>query len=179
VFQGCTYLLPLVTFPYLARVLKPDGWGAVLFSQAIGTVVAICVEYGFDSSVTRETARFPTDKKLLRELIAWVLGAKVVLALAGIAGAMLVRPYILRVAPSSGLFWASTLWGVGQGINMLWYFLALQRMGWAGGMDISGKVVATLSIFAFVHNPAHGWKVMAITSSRLRSLACFAAVTLA
>ena len=55
--QGCTYLLPVITFPYLARVLHPDGWGAVLFAQAIGGMVAIAVEYGFDFSATRETAR--------------------------------------------------------------------------------------------------------------------------
>jgi PST family polysaccharide transporter len=61
--QGCTYLLPVITFPYLARVLHPDGWGAVLFAQAIGAIVAIAVEYGFDFSATRETARYEADKK--------------------------------------------------------------------------------------------------------------------
>jgi PST family polysaccharide transporter len=159
--QGCTYVLPLITFPYLARVLRPAGWGVVLLSQVIGSTIVIAVEYGFDFSATRETARFSTDKKRLRELIAGVLGAKTVLALIGIALAVLARPYTLRVAPSSALFWGSTIWGVAQGINMLWYFQGLQRMGWAGGLDIAGKIIATLSIFAFVHRPEDGWKVMA------------------
>lgn len=159
--QGCTYLLPLITIPYLARVLGPEGWGAVTFSQTIGAFIAIGVEYGFDFSATRETARFSTDKKVLQELVSGVLGAKVLLALIGTAGAVLARPYIIRVAPSSDLFWASILWGVGQGINMLWYFQGQQRMGWAGGLDITGKIIATLSIFALVHKPEDGWKVMA------------------
>jgi PST family polysaccharide transporter len=159
--QGCTYVLPLITFPYLARVLRPEGWGAVLFSQAIGAMIAILVEYGFELSATRETARFSEDKQKLRELIAGVLGAKALLALAGIGAALLARPYTLKVAPSNALFWASTLWGVFQGINMLWYFQGLQRMRWAGGLDIVGKVTATISIFAIVHSPADGWKVMA------------------
>ena len=34
--QACTYALPLLTFPYLARVLGPSGWGVVVFAQAIG-----------------------------------------------------------------------------------------------------------------------------------------------
>jgi PST family polysaccharide transporter len=159
--QGCTYLLPVITFPYLARVLHPDGWGAVLFAQAIGAMVAIAVDYGFDFSATRETACFEGDTKRLRELIAGVLGAKVVLAMIGICGALLARPYTLRVAPSPALFWASTLWGVGQGINMLWYFQGLQRMRWAGALDISGKVIASVGIFALVRRPEDGWKVMA------------------
>ena len=34
--QACTYALPLLTFPYLAHVLGPSGWGVVVFAQAIG-----------------------------------------------------------------------------------------------------------------------------------------------
>jgi PST family polysaccharide transporter len=47
--QACTYALPLLTFPYLARVLGPSGWGVVVFAQAIGEVIASVVEYGFDT----------------------------------------------------------------------------------------------------------------------------------
>ena len=159
--QGCTYLLPLLTFPYLGRVLKPEGWGAVLFAQAIGTFIAVLVEYGFDFSGTRETARYADDKNRLRELVAGVLGAKVLLACVGILGAIIARPWTHQVAPSSALFWASTFWGVAQGINMLWYFQGLQRMAWAGGIDICGKIVSTFSIFVLVHSPEDGWKVMA------------------
>jgi len=33
--QACTYALPLLTFPYLAHVLGPSGWGVVVFAQEI------------------------------------------------------------------------------------------------------------------------------------------------
>jgi PST family polysaccharide transporter len=59
------------------------------------------------------------------------------------------------------LFWASTIWGVCQGINMLWYFQGLERMRLASALEIAGKVLATLSIFVLVHKPEDGWKVMA------------------
>jgi polysaccharide transporter, PST family len=158
--QGCTYLLPLITFPYLARVLGPKGWGTVLFSQAIGAAIAAVVEYGFEFSATREVARFSHQKQRLQELVAGVLGAKAVLATLGLIVVILARPYTFRVAASPALFWASLFWGVAQGINMLWYFQGLQRMAWAGGLDIAGKVVATVCIFAFVRQPEDGWKMM-------------------
>jgi polysaccharide transporter, PST family len=158
--QACTYALPLITFPYLGRVLGPEGWGAVLFAQAIGAAIAIAVEYGFDCSATREVARFWYDRDRLRELVAGVLGAKVALACAAVLVACCIQPFTLRIAPSLILFWASVVWGVAQGINMLWYFQGLQRMARAGGLDIGGKIIATLSIFLFVHAPNDGWKVM-------------------
>jgi polysaccharide transporter, PST family len=159
--QICTYALPLITFPYLARVLGPSGWGSVVFAQAIGAVIAVFVEYGFDLSASRETSRHRNEPGLLSELISGVLGAKVLLAALCICGAVFSRRFTHHVAPSLALFWSSTIWGVCQGINMLWYFQGLERMRLASALEIGGKVVATLSIFVLVHNPDDGWKVMA------------------
>ena len=159
--QACTYALPLLTFPYLARVLGPSGWGVVVFAQAIGDVIASVVEYGFDISASRETSRHRKDPKRLSALISGVLGAKSLLAIVCVAGAVFSRRFTHHVAPSLALFWASTIWGVCQGINMLWFFQGLERMRLASALEISGKVLATLSIFVLVHKPADGWKVMA------------------
>jgi PST family polysaccharide transporter len=159
--QACTYALPLLTFPYLARVLGPSGWGVVVFAQAIGVVIASVVEYGFDISASRETSRQRNEPERLSALISGVLGAKVLLAVLCIGGALFSRRFTHHVAPSLALFWASTIWGVCQGINMLWYFQGLERMRLASALEIGGKVLATLSIFVLVHKPDDGWKVMA------------------
>ena len=159
--QACTYALPLLTFPYLARVLGPSGWGVVVFAQAIGIVITCVVEYGFDISASRETSIHRDDPARLSELISGVLGAKSLLALVCVAGAMFSRRFTHNVAPSAVLFWSSTIWGVCQGINMLWFFQGLERMKLASALEIAGKVLATLSIFVLVHKPEDGWKVMA------------------
>jgi polysaccharide transporter, PST family len=159
--QACTYALPLLTFPYLARVLGPSGWGVVVFAQAIGDVIACVVEYGFDISGSRETSRQRNDPQRLSALIAGVLGAKSLLAMVCIAGALFSRRFTHHIAPSLALFWASSIWGACQGINMLWFFQGLERMRLASALEIGGKVMATLSIFVLVHKPDDGWKVMA------------------
>jgi PST family polysaccharide transporter len=159
--QACTYALPLLTFPYLARVLGPSGWGIVVFASAIGDVIASVVEYGFDISASRETSRQRHEPERLSALISGVLGAKFLLAILCIGGALFSRRFTHHIAPSLALFWASTIWGVCQGINMLWFFQGLERMRLASALEIGGKVLATLSIFMLVHKPADGWKVMA------------------
>ncbi len=159
--QACTYALPLLTFPYLAHVLGPSGWGVVVFAQAIGDVIACVVEYGFDISASRETSSQRDHPERLSALISGVLGAKSILALLCVVGAVASRPLTHHVAPSLALFWAATIWGVCQGINMLWFFQGLERMKLASALEISGKVMATLSIFILVHKPSDGWKVMA------------------
>jgi PST family polysaccharide transporter len=159
--QASTYALPLLTFPYLARVLGPSGWGVVVYAQAIGAVIASVVEYGFDISASRETSRQRNEPDRLSALISGVLGAKFLLAILCMGGALVSRPFTYHIAPSLALFWASTIWGVCQGINMLWFFQGLERMRLASALEIGGKALATLSIFVLVHKPDDGWKVMA------------------
>ena len=93
--------------------------------------------------------------------MAGVFGAKFLIALTGMTLVWLIRPYTLRIAPSPALFWMGILWGVAHGINKFWYFQGLQRMNWAGGLDITGKVSSTLSIFIPVYSPEDEWKAMA------------------
>jgi polysaccharide transporter, PST family len=162
--QACTYALPLLTFPYLAHVLGPSGWGTVVFAQAIGIVITSVVEYGFDISASRETSLHRDDPGRLSELSSGVLGAKSLLAVVCVAGAVVSRRFTGHVAPSPVLFWSSIIWGVCQGINMLWFFQGLERMKLASALEIAGKVLATLSIFVLVHKPEDGWKVMAAQS---------------
>jgi PST family polysaccharide transporter len=138
--------------------------GVVVFAQAIGIVITSVVVYGFDISASRETSLHRDDPGRLSELISGVLGAKSLLAVVCVAGAVLFRRFTHNVAPSPLLFWSSTIWGVCQGINMLWFFQGLERMKLASALEIAGKVLATLSIFVLVHKPEDGWKVMAAQS---------------
>src|SRR5437660_5395102 len=72
--------IPLVTLPYLARVLGPEGWGMVAFVQSFAAFLVLLIEFGFEISATREVARCADSREKRAELFAGVLGAQAVLA---------------------------------------------------------------------------------------------------
>ncbi|WP_180964394.1 oligosaccharide flippase family protein, partial [Escherichia coli] len=54
--QGANYLLPLLIFPYLVRVIGVSNFGDLSFSLITIQVLLMIVEYGFGYSGTREIA---------------------------------------------------------------------------------------------------------------------------
>ena len=54
--QLAGYVLPLITVPFLARVLRPDGFGLLALAQSLALWLSILLEYGFNLSATRAVA---------------------------------------------------------------------------------------------------------------------------
>ncbi len=160
--QVATYLFPLATIPYLARVLGPVHWGMVAFAQALGLYLSMVVDFGFQLSATRRVARAREDWDQLAHIAAGVLGAKLLLAVV----ALLVVVVLERAMPSLRsydlILWAGAFSGIGQGFSMLWFFQGLERMRMPAALDMAGKAVAAGGIFLLVHAPADAWKVLAL-----------------
>lgn len=51
--QGSSYVVPLLSFPYLVRVLGPDRFGLLAFVQAFMQYFVMLTDHGFSLSATR------------------------------------------------------------------------------------------------------------------------------
>lgn len=157
-------LIPLVSIPYLARVLGPAGWGTVAFIAAMAELLVICIEFGFNISATREVARNRDDPKACGKVMGGVLGAQACLAAVGIVVAFLASRFLPVVEKRPELLVAGLVYAVAQGFAPLWFFQGLEQMRLAAALELSGKVAALVGLFLFVHGPTDDWKVLALTA---------------
>lgn len=160
--QAVSLVVPLLTIPYLARTLRPEGWASVLVAQALGGWLILLLEYGFDLSGTRAVAKARALPHSMPTVIGDVQGAKLLLvpvaALLGVV-AFIVVPGLhgdVRL-----LVW-TLLYAVMRGLNPLWYFQGIERVRGATAIDASAKAAAALGVFVIVHAPRDGWKVLAL-----------------
>ena len=73
-------ILPLLTFPYLTRVLSKDCYGVVSYVRAVMSYMQIVVDFGFLLSGVRDIVNARNDKKHLEEETWNILAAKILLA---------------------------------------------------------------------------------------------------
>ncbi len=146
-------LFPLVTFPYVSRVLLPEGLGKIQFAQSVVSWFVILASLGVNAYGIREGARLRDDKKALgtfaKEIFAIHLVATVVAyVLFGIALFMVPKlaeyRTLLFVCSANILF--TTL-----GIE--WLYGALEEYRYITVRSAFFQFLSLVLLFALVRSP--------------------------
>jgi polysaccharide transporter, PST family len=148
--QVANYILPLITVPYLVRVLGPEKYGLIAFSQAFIAYFALLTDYGFNLSATRTISINRDNKDKLSEIFCSVLLIKM--------GFMLISFLILcSLVFSLSKFRAEWLLYLltfsmilGNVLFPVWFFQGMEKMKQIASLNIIAKIIFTASVFIFI-----------------------------
>ena len=148
--QVAGYLFPLITIPYLARVVGAGGLGKVAFGSAVTLWFLSISTWGFNYTATRDAARSRDDKEKLSEIFSNVFWARLALSL--ICFVVLIA--LIFIIPSFRENWLVLILSfLAIPADILfpeWMFQALERMKYITILSLLSKLIFTLSIFFFV-----------------------------
>lgn len=149
--QFANYILPLITVPYLVRVLEPEKFGLIAFGQSTMAYLVLLVNYGFDWSATRVIATQRSNLQQVGRTACAVWAAKSLLCI--LSFALLVGVVILvpRFREMSVLLYVLFSIVVGNVLFPQWLFQGLERMVTISVINLLMRVLATVGIFAIVH----------------------------
>lgn len=168
--QFANYLLPLLTLPYLARVMGPSGFGVLAVGQSLAQYFSLVVEYGYSLSATREVAQNRDDPGRLARILSGVLGARLFLSLIVTLLAWGLGTWIPVLREHPALLWSGVFWAIALGFSPIWYFQGRERLRKIALVEVLTKAMAVVGIFALVRAPVDAYKVML-----LQGLASFVA----
>src|SRR5271169_2187975 len=77
--QAAMYLAPLITIPYLTRVLGPAARGRYSFAMAISVQLALLVDFGFGITASRTIATLRDSPAQIGLTLGAAIAAKLVL----------------------------------------------------------------------------------------------------
>jgi O-antigen/teichoic acid export membrane protein len=155
--QGANFLLPLLTFPYLVRVLGPSNFGVLAFAFAVVAYGVMLADYGFNLSASKRIAEIRDDRPHVAKIFWSVSSAKALLG--GLAFLMLVAASVLvpRLADIRPVLLAASPMILGSVLFPGWLFQGLERMSATSIFMIGAQALVVPLTFWLVKEPDDTW----------------------
>lgn len=148
--QGANYVLPLLTVPYLVRVLGPDYFGLIAFSTATIAYFGLMTDYGFNLSATQQVSINRGNRLKIVEIFNSVLIVKATLMFVSFIVLLIVLLCFDKFNQNWPLYLITFSAIVGQVLTPIWLFQGMERMKYIAYLEIAAKLFFTLCVFAFV-----------------------------
>jgi O-antigen/teichoic acid export membrane protein len=150
VLQILCYITPLLTVPYLVRVLKPPQFGLLSFAQGIVLCFDLITDYGFNFTATRAIASQRHDPFSVSRIFWSTLWAKAMLMLGSGAVLMLLVTFIPKLHETAGLYDVSFLYVIGTAIFPVWLFQGLEQMKISAIALGAARILTVPALFLYV-----------------------------
>ena len=145
-YQVIVLIAPLITLPYITRILGADGIGKVSFAQSVVSYFALFAAMGIPTFGQREISYYQDDRQK-RSQAFWE--AKLLSFI--VSGLVLALFFVLLLFENNvRLYGILSLYIVSEMINITWLLQGMENFGSIVLRNITVRVAGVVFIFLFV-----------------------------
>lgn len=145
-------VFPLLTLPYLTRVLSVESYGVVSYVKAVMQYMQLAVDFGFMLSGTRDIVNAKNDHEKLEKEVGDILLARIILAVVAfiaLLGMIAMIPFLRVNAGYTLLAFATVFLSV---FLLDYFFRGIEKMQVITLRFVTMRGIATAMTFVFVHS---------------------------
>ncbi|MBU2673992.1 flippase [Hafnia paralvei] len=150
VLQGSNYLIPLMVFPYLVRVLGPAEYGRIGLATTVVQYLCLFVDFGFNLTASRAIARGHKTKSEISQIFWETMYAKFILLVLSVLFIFVFSNSILMLKDISGLLNILCLQLIGSLLLPVWFFQGIEKMSSVTVSYVMAKGLSIPLVFVFV-----------------------------
>lgn len=148
--QVAGYVFPLITMPYLARVIGVEGFGKIAFAGAIMVWIQTIADWGFNLTATRDVAQNRDNPQKVSEIFSNVLWARCLLMVVAFIVLLILIITIPQFRANCAVILVSFLMVPGHILFPDWFFQAIEKMRYITILNVLMKLVFTVAVFIFI-----------------------------
>ncbi|MGL5352178.1 MAG: oligosaccharide flippase family protein, partial [Clostridium sp.] len=149
VMQAATFLIPLVTFPYLTRVLGVEQFGIYAYILILSQYLVLITDFGFNLSATKNIAQANGDKDLISKIFWTTLLSKVLIGLCCSVVVLFIYIFTVDNPAYQGIIYVllSILASV---VAPVWFFQGIEKISALTTVNILSRASAIPLVLLFV-----------------------------
>lgn len=151
--QGVNYLLPLLSFPFLFRVLGVERWGLVTFGYSLMQYFVMFTDFGFNLSATKYISEHRNDMgKINSYLNSAMMGRFILCGISFVILCVLITCFQkFRVDATFYLLYFGII--IGNVLFPMWFFQGMENMKYITVFNMVAKSLSFLPFFIFIRQP--------------------------
>ncbi len=144
-------IFPLITFPYISRVLQADGYGKIQLATAFVSYFILLSQLGIPTYGIRACAIVRDDRRKLTQTVHELMAIQTVTTAVSYAVFFLLVQNIPRLAQERTLYLINSA-GIFLGmLGMEWLFQAMEQYTYITMRSLLFKVLSIIAMFLLVH----------------------------
>ena len=150
-FQGINYLLPLITIPYIVRIVGPEKFGILSFAEVINRYFLMITDYGFNITGTQKISTQHQNPEARAQIFSTVLAIKFILMI----GCFSVFWFIVLVWQNNAnqkIFLLYFLMVPGNILLSYWFYLGMEEMQFLNYPNLIARIGFAVAVFMFLKN---------------------------
>lgn len=169
-----SYIIPLITLPFLVRTLGIEGFGYLGFSLAITQYAILLINYGFDLSATSAIAKCRDDKNKVSKIFWNVLTIRLLSFL--VSFLLIILSALISETISNVLYIlvATIPLALGAALFPQWLFQGKEQLGLVSIVRVITQVLTIPLLFVFVSTAEDVWLAALISGSPSLVVAIYA-----
>lgn len=150
--KGVSFLFPLITLPYLAKVIGADLFGAIAFAASVMVIVETITDWGFNFTATRDVAVNRDNPEVVSEIFSQVLYARLLLTVLCFCGLLTIIEFTPSLQEYRTLMILTFLYIPGNILFPQWLFQAFEKMRYITILTLIAKCIFTVLVFIVIKN---------------------------
>lgn len=150
--QIAGYIFPLLTIPYLARVIGVEGFGKIAFAAAIIVWLQAVTDWGFNYTATRDVAQNRDNLEKISEIFTNVLWARLLLMVLSLGVLLVAIATVPLFQENRTILLLTFLLVPGHIMFPDWFFQAMERMKYITIFNLISKALFTAMVFIFIND---------------------------
>lgn len=155
------YVFPLITMPYLARVIGVAGFGEIAFAASTMAFFETFTDFGFNYTATRDIARCREDRTAVSNIFSNVFWSKLLLMTIAFGVLCILIFAIPSLYDKRLLLFLTFLYIPGHILFPEWFFQAMEEMRYITILNVISKALFTALVFVVIKEQSdYVWQPM-------------------